>query len=111
MRTLVALWKDEGGFVISSELLLIVTIAVIGLLVGLVAVRDAVVQELVDVAAAIGALDQSYQYNGVTNTCSSAGTHGGQMVDDADECDQEAIQSGSSVDTINISAGIADEDA
>jgi len=104
------LWKDEAGFVISSELLLIVTIMVIGLIVGMVAVRDAVVQELADVAAAIGALDQSYQYNGVTNTCSAAGTHGGQMVDDADECDQEPIQTGSSVDTISITAGVSDED-
>jgi hypothetical protein len=105
------LWKDEGGFVITSELLLIVTIAVIGLIVGFVAVRDAVVQELADVAAAIGALDQSYQYNGVTNTCSRTGTSGGQMVDDADECDQLAVQSGTSADTINISAGVAPEDS
>jgi len=110
MRILTQLWKDEAGFVISSELLIIVTIMVIGLIVGMVAVRDAVVQELADVAAAIGALDQSYQYNGVSNTCSAAATQGGQFVDDADECDQPAIQSGDSADTITITAGIAPED-
>jgi hypothetical protein len=113
MRMMKHLWTDQAGVVISSELLLIVTIAVIGLLVGVVAVRDAVVQELADVAAAVGALDQSYQYNGVTNTCadSSAATHGGRMVDDADQCDQEAIQSGTSADTIDMTPGIADEDS
>jgi hypothetical protein len=111
MRILTRLWTDESGFVISSELLIIVTITVIGLIVGMVAVRDAVVQELADVAAAIGALDQSYQYSGVSNTCSSAGTHGGQFVDDSDGCDQSATQTGTAADTITITAGIAPEDA
>ncbi|MCL4200857.1 MAG: hypothetical protein KJ000_00080 [Pirellulaceae bacterium] len=85
------LWKDDAGFVITTELLLIVTILVIGLIVGMVAVRDAVVQELGDVAAAIGALDQSYQYNGVTSTCATQGalTSGGQFTDQADVCDPD----------------------
>jgi hypothetical protein len=89
MVLLKKLWNDDFGFVITSELLLIVTILVIGLIVGMVAVRDAVVQELGDVAAAIGALDQSYQYNGVTSTCGVQGafTSGGQFVDQPDECD------------------------
>jgi hypothetical protein len=87
-----ALWQDEAGFVITSELLLIVTILVIGLIVGLVVVRDAVVQELGDVAAAIGALDQSYQFNGTTSNCVTQGafTNGGQFTDIRDVCDPEA---------------------
>jgi Flp pilus assembly pilin Flp len=86
-----ALWKDEAGFVITSELLLIVTIMVIGLIVGMVVVRDAVVQELGDVAAAIGALDQSYQYNGTTSSCVTQGafTAGGQFTDITDVCDPQ----------------------
>jgi hypothetical protein len=87
-----ALWNDEAGFVITSELLLIVTIMVIGLIVGMVAVRDAVVTELGDVAAAIGALNQTYRYNGVTNTCSGAWTAGSVFGDQVDECD---LQTGS----------------
>jgi hypothetical protein len=89
MRLLQRLWIDQDGFVITSELLLIVTILVIGLIVGMVAVRDAVVQELGDVAAAIGALDQSYQYNGTTSACATQGafTSGGQFVDQPDQCD------------------------
>jgi uncharacterized membrane protein len=92
MRLLKRLWTDEHGFVVTSELLLIVTILVIGLIVGMVVVRDAVIQELGDVAAAIGALDQSYQYNGTTSACATQGafTAGGQFVDATDECDPPA---------------------
>ncbi len=50
---------DETGFVVSTELILIATVLVIGMLVGLVSVRDQVVQELGDVAAAISDVDES----------------------------------------------------
>ena len=90
MKLLNNLWQDEAGFVITSELLIIVTIAVIGMIVGYVAIRDALVQELGDVAAAIGALDQSYNYAGVTNACSSAFTRGGRFADQLDTCDLPA---------------------
>ena len=54
MRIFGMLWRDEGGFVVSSELVLIASIAVIGLIAGLATVRDQVVSELADVANAIG---------------------------------------------------------
>ncbi len=60
LTTLKKLWNDERGFVNSMELILIATIAVIGLIVGLVAFRDSVVQELGDSASAVGELNQSY---------------------------------------------------
>ena len=89
MKQLHALWRDESGFVVTSELLIIVTIAVIGLIVGYVAIRDALVQELGDIAAAIGALDQSYAYNGVSNSCINSGafTRGASFADAIDSCD------------------------
>ncbi len=87
MKLLHALWQDEAGFVITSELLIIVTIAVIGLIVGYVAIRDALVQELGDVAAAIGALDQTYAFSGVSNSCSNAVTRGSIFTDARDMCD------------------------
>ena len=40
MLVLKRLWKDEAGFVVSTELVLLATVAVIGLLTGIVAVRD-----------------------------------------------------------------------
>ena len=59
------LWNDEAGFVISAELVLVATILVIGMIVGLVVIRNQVVQELVDVGEAIGALSQSYAFGGI----------------------------------------------
>ena len=54
------IWQDERGFVSSTELILLTTLAVIGLVVGLTTWRDAAVQELGDSAAAVGQLNQSY---------------------------------------------------
>lgn len=60
LTTLKKLWNDERGFVNSMELILIATLAVLGLIVGLVTLRDAVTQELGDTGAAVGQLNQSY---------------------------------------------------
>jgi hypothetical protein len=62
------LWSDEAGFIISTELILVATIVVIGLIVGLVSVRNQVVQELVQVGQAIGAISQSYAFTPVEAT-------------------------------------------
>ena len=45
------LWRDENGFIVSSELVLLASVIVLPLLVGMQTVRDAVVQELADVGA------------------------------------------------------------
>ena len=55
---------DEKGVILSAELVLILTIAVIGMVVGLSHVALAVNQELSDIACAIGALNQSYSFTG-----------------------------------------------
>ena len=60
MKLWMTLWKDERGFVLSAEMILIATIACIGLIVGMVTYRDAIVQELGDTGAAINAMNQSY---------------------------------------------------
>ena len=65
MKTTQNLWNDQAGFVVSIELVLIATIAVIGLITGMSAVRDGVVSELSDVAGAVQDMNQSYSYNGV----------------------------------------------
>jgi len=79
------LWNDEAGFIVSAELVLIATILVLGMIVGLVSVRDQVVQELGDVAIAFGLLNQSYSFSGITgHTSSTAGTF---FDDTTDYCD------------------------
>lgn len=62
---LAALWRDDRGFIISAELVMIATILVLGLIAGLACVRDAVTGELFDVADAIDSLNQSYAYTGM----------------------------------------------
>ena len=58
-RVLARIWKEEDG-VLSFEWVLLVTLLTIGIVAGLSAARDAIIDELGDVAQAMLALDQSY---------------------------------------------------
>ena len=89
MKLLQRLWSDEAGFIISSELVLVATILVIGMIVGLVSLRNQVVQELVDVGQAIGMVSQGYEYTGVSKvvgTATIAETDGSGYDDLRDQC-------------------------
>ena len=59
MKVLSRMWKEEDG-VLSFEWVLLVTLLTIGIVGGLAAARDAIIDELGDVAHAMLALDQSY---------------------------------------------------
>jgi Flp pilus assembly pilin Flp len=86
MTTLaLSLWKDEAGFIISAELILIATIAVLAMVVGLAEVSGAINQELEDVASAFGSVNQSYRYQGLTGHGGYSG--GGCFEDGVDFCD------------------------
>jgi len=88
------LLNDEAGFLVSAELVLIFTLVFCAVAVGVSVVRDSLVQELGDVAEAIGALDQSYNYraidapleNGNHASCAGSGFN-----DEEDECDCKGI--------------------
>lgn len=56
--------NDESGVIISAELVLVLTIAVLAMVVGLSEVAVAVNTELNDVSNAIGAMNQSYAVTG-----------------------------------------------
>jgi len=60
--------RDEGAFLLSSESLLLGTVCVIGLIVGLAEVRNAVVEELGDFSDAVASLSQDYAYTSVEST-------------------------------------------
>jgi hypothetical protein len=77
-RLLKKLWNDQGGFILSTEAMILWTICVLGLIVGLVAVRDAANTELVEVANTILSFDQSYSYAGLSLTGGSLALAGGQ---------------------------------
>ena len=86
-------YNDEAGFIVSAELVLIATIVVIGLIVGLSEIQHSIVNELNDVADAIGELDQSYCTFGFSAEKSGGGngvksfTVGIDFIDYEDDCD------------------------
>lgn len=85
MTLLTKMWDDEAGFVISAELILVATVAVLAMVVGLSEVSIAINEELEDVASAFGAVNQSYAFNG---TCGHKGFIAGSSYKDRhDFCD------------------------
>jgi hypothetical protein len=76
--------RARSGFIIISELLLIMSILVIGLVVGLVTLRNTFNSELEDVAQSIGDLNQSYAFSGVVNDNGSAVVAGSAFLDAGD---------------------------
>lgn len=77
------------GFALTSELVLVSTITVLGVTAGLVALRDATMAELHDLSEAVGALNQSYAYQGIdflgTDPTVTLGSVAGSIfLDDAD---------------------------
>jgi len=92
-----AFLQDESGFIVSAELVLIFSLVFCGVAVGMAVVRDSVVQEFGDVAEAIGALNQSYQFNTISapvtngNVNFHASCTGSGFADLSDNCDCDPI--------------------
>jgi Flp pilus assembly pilin Flp len=70
---LLRLWRDDSGALLSFEWILLATILVLAMVVGLKSVQQAVLNELEDLANAIGQLNQTYTYGGVSGCCASIG--------------------------------------
>lgn len=91
-----SLWQkllaDETGVVLSSEIALVGTVGVLGMVVGLEAVTSAVNSELNDFASAIGALDQSYNYRSMAKF-GHGWVRGSGFNDGGDYCDCNVIVS------------------
>jgi Flp pilus assembly pilin Flp len=81
------LYRDEAGFIVSAELVLVATISVLGLVVGLSEVSHNVNQELEDVGSAFASINQTYRYSGA---CGHKGhTNGGSFHDCPDFCAEQ----------------------
>lgn len=76
---------DRSGFIVSIELLLVVTICVLGLMVGATSIRDAVTSEVSDVAGAVQDLSQCYSVSGMAGHSSKSS--GMNYLDLLDFCD------------------------
>ncbi|MBS0203651.1 MAG: branched-chain amino acid aminotransferase [Planctomycetes bacterium] len=82
---------DESGFIVSAELVLIGTIAVLAMVVGLSEVALNINNELHDVAMAFGSVNQSFQANGMNSH--GGGSRGSSFGDQADFCSGGGITS------------------
>ncbi|MHC4876478.1 MAG: hypothetical protein ACYTGL_08260 [Planctomycetota bacterium] len=90
------LFNDEAGFVVSAELVLIVTLIFTAAAVGMAVARDALVQEFNDVSEMIGTLDQSYNVQGQSvaepgGTKPHGSNNGMGFNDMGDACDCKAV--------------------
>jgi hypothetical protein len=64
MNVLAQLHNDEAGFIVSAELVLVATIAVLGMIVGLSELSLNINNELEDVGSAFQSVQQSYHTSG-----------------------------------------------
>jgi hypothetical protein len=110
------LWGDESGFIVSVDLILVSTILGIGLLVGLVSLRDQIVQELGDTAMAVGNLNQSYSFSGfnVTFAGFTFTVAGSSFADTSDFCENGTNENntdptGSAPACIDVGVGASGE--
>lgn len=109
------LFNDEAGFVVSAELVLVLTIAVLGMVVGLASLRDSLSSEFVDLSNAFGALDQSYNFNSINKDATGGkGWHGvaygSGYNDDGDDCDCKGLDLTEVCGKDDPSGGAAHED-
>ncbi len=65
----VRLWRDDCGALLAVEWVVLATVMVLGIIPGLIAVRQGVLSELLDVANAALGLDQSYGFTGQETGC------------------------------------------
>jgi hypothetical protein len=104
--------RSQAGFIVTIELLLLASILVIGLIVGMVNVRDSVLAELTDISNSIGALNQSYAISSVANAAGTAATSGSVWTDAPDTVDATHpidFQSGDSRAELVFAAAVPSE--
>jgi len=93
------LLHDENGFIVSAELIIVSTVAVLALVVGLSEISFSVNNELEDVGSAVGTMNQTFYVSGV-QSLGKGGAVGSSFDDYADYCDSQ---------TDVIAAGARDE--
>src|SRR5205807_2744408 len=90
MRELMTrLWDDDCGALIATEWVFVATILILGIITGLVAVRQAVISELTEFAQAVMALSQSFSFAGQSNCLAS--TAGSQATDSTNTITEASV--------------------
>ena len=90
------LFRDDDGFILSAELILMMTFLIMAAVVGFAVVKDAIATELNDVSNAIGSFDQSFTVSGLQAPSQGGVDHGTcagfGFTDNSDTCDRQVIQ-------------------
>ena len=112
-RTQRNLLHDESGFIVSAELILILTMFICAVAVGFGVVKDAIATELNDISDAIGAVDQSYTFSGHQAPTGTDGVFHGTCAafgfqDAEDECDCQVITIIAATPKVDASGGSAE---
>ena len=76
MNVLSRMWNDDAGYIISTEMLLIFVILVLGLIAGWANLRSAIVAEFTESANAILSLNQSFSIDGQYGCSGNSGPSG-----------------------------------
>jgi hypothetical protein len=79
---LARIWDDDRGAVIAAEWILVATILIIGAITGFIAVRQAILAEVFDLANHVHSGAQSYGFTGQAD-CEAA-TPGSQFITSGD---------------------------
>ena len=104
----------ESGLILSAEMVLVLTIGVLGMVVGLASMRDSLLNEFCDLSSAFGALDQSYSFRGALKQSAGANgfhakVHGAGFNDTTDDCDCKIVTYNDVCGKNDASLGIANE--
>lgn len=79
------LWKEEEGFIVSAEMILVATIGVLGMVVGLSEVAYGLSAELEDTGSVFASINHTFSFNGI---CGHSGYRAGSIfIDFVDHCD------------------------
>jgi len=90
-RLLKCLWQDEHGVILSTEIVIVGSVLVVGLITGMASLQQAVNGEMEDLAGAIGSLNQSYSYSGQETDCVKchACTAASSYIDRDERCEED----------------------
>jgi len=78
------LWNDDCGALLATEWVVVATIIVLGIIPGLIAIRQGTLSELIDFSHATTSLDQSYGFTGQVVGCDPNAADPNAATDDAD---------------------------
>src|SRR5262249_17906233 len=105
-RLLKRLWNDDRGALIATEWVFVATLLVLGIITGLIAVRQAVLSELTEFSSTVIALNQSFSFAGQSNCLSS--TAGSAAEDDNPPTDPIILSSIDAAQTATVTQAPCD---